>query len=366
MRNPKTNASSTQIMVRNILVGMKKISQKLIFVAIVTSDCNKQDICSFYQDVVDEIYFVKSFSGKKRGRYGTMLAMFMASFRSPKLSKDLALDGRVLVLSHSPTIDSILYAKGLKRRNPNVTCIQYWSDPITLALETVSEYSYKRAVFKYIESKMLRYADKIVYGTKTLYENQKKFFRKYGKKMGYCDVCYNPLNDDAKRQGERCFFGYIGNFYSNIRDILPFYNAFKSFNQADLLICGAGNIDLEPKRNIKVMHRVPQQEVALLESELNVEVCILNKVGFQIPGKIFYATNTNKKILVILDGPVSEEIYDYLRPFKRFIFCNNNEISIYNILNEIVSGKYDEIDKSELYRLTPEYVARSILNGGFN
>ena len=365
MRNPKRDASSTQIMVRNILSGMNKIANRLIFVPIITKDCCCQDVLDYYQDIADEIIFADSLFEKCNGRYAAMFRMFFASFRKPNQLNKLKLDSDSIIVTHSPTIDSVLYAKEIKRINPNVKVIQYWSDPITLSLQIISDYNFKRVLFRYVENKILGYSDAIVYGTKSLYENQKKFFSKHSSKMGYCDVCYNPLNKDSRNSNNKILFGYFGNYYSKIRNIIPFYRTFQKINSANLIVCGSGDAILESNNQIQILSRVSQHDVVALESQIDVEVCILNKAGFQIPGKIFYATNTNKKILVLLDGPVADDIYQYLKTFKRFIFCENNETSIFNTINEIVAGKYDEIDKSELYKLTPQYVAQSILNGGY-
>ena len=365
MRNPKREASSTQIMVRNILSGMKKIADRLIFVPIITKDCCRQDVKEYYQDIADEIVFAESLSGGDKGRYATMFSMFLASFKNPSQLNNLKIDPNTIVVTHSPTIDSVLYAKKIKRINPIVKIIQYWSDPIALSLLLIPDYNFKRILFRYVENKILGYSDAIVYGTKSLYDNQKKFFSMHSHKMGYCDVCYNPLNKDSSNTNNKILFGYFGNYYSKIRNIIPFYRAFKKINSAKLIICGSGDEILESNSQIQVLSRVSQHDVVALESQIDVEVCILNKAGFQIPGKVFYATNTNKKILVLLDGPVADDIYQYLKTFKRFIFCENNEQSILSTINEIVAGKYDKIDKSELYKLTPQYVAQSILNGGY-
>ena len=365
MRNPKSDASSTQIMVRNILSGMKELANKLTFVPIVVHDCNRQDIIDYYKNIVDEIVFANTLSRKRKNRYMAMFSMFFASFRKPKQLNKLKIDSKSIIVTHSPTIDSILYAKELKKINPNVKIIQYWSDPITLSLQVIPNYNFKRIIFRYIENKVLNYSDAIVYGTKSLFDNQKKFFSKHSHKMGYCDVCYNPLNEDSSNTNNKILFGYFGNYYTQIRNIIPFYKAFKKISSAELIICGSSNVPLESDDHIHILSRVSQHDVVALESNIDVEVCILNKVGFQIPGKIFYATNTNKKILVILDGPIAHDIYQYLKSFKRFIFCENNEQSILNTINEIVTGKYNEIDKSELYKLTPQYVGQCILNGGY-
>ena len=361
------DASSTHIMIRNILMGFKPLHVQVIFLAIVDKNCSCENIKYYYSSVVDEIFFLNRISET----YGSPLKKMVSTLNCFFSRVDFRFDGldfvfnnECCIVSHARVVDSVLYAKSIKKMYPNICHIEYWSDPITLSLKTVKEYSRKRCLLRYIENRMLEVADKIVYGTKSLYDAQRVFFKKHSQKMGYCDVCYTPKSDEYTENSGNDIFGYLGNYYSSVRNIQPLYNAFKRFAGGELIICGSGNVALESTPNITVRQRLPQSEILSLEKKIDIEICILNKVGFQIPGKVFYETDTNKKILVILDGPVKKEIYEYLNQFRRFIFCENNEESILQRLEEISMGKYDEIDKSQIYRLTPQAVCQSILDGG--
>lgn len=365
VKDPTKDASSTQIMVRNIITGFKSLNVKIYFVAIVEKKCDRKNISSYYSPFVDDIFFVErltpTYGRPIKKMFFSLFSLFHSSISIGGI-KDV-LDEECCLVSHSPAIDSCLYAKKIKEKYPKIPFIEYWSDPTTLGLKTIEEYNIKRCIFRYIEKTVLSYCDNIVYGTKSLYDAEKKFFPQYQNKMGYCDVCYNPDSCSNSPKGNS-FFGYLGNYYSNIRNILPLYNAFNSFRLGNLLVCGSSDFKLENTEFVSVQKRIPQNEISLLEKKVDIEICILNKVGFQIPGKVFYETNTNKKILVILDGPVKKEIYDYLVQFKRFIFCENNEKSILETLKEIYSGKYDKIDYSLVYKLSPSHICDSILKGG--
>lgn len=113
--------------------------------------------------------------------------------------------------------------------------------------------------------------------------------------MAYCDVSYcidNKIADgsaSANKMG--LLFGYFGGYNSNVRDIRQLYSAFEG-GDSKLLICGNGDIALSERSNIEVLNRVPQSEVASLEAGSDVYICILNKHGIQIPGKVFYLTDT--------------------------------------------------------------------------
>ena len=368
VKDPSKDASSTQIMMRNILSGFKQLGYQVCFLAIVDKNCSRDNCKKYYSNVTDEIIFLNritsTYGGATKKMFSMLKSLFVMISDVDVFNKNNFED--CCVITHSPAIDSILYAKVIKKFHPGVRIIQYWSDPITLSLKTIDEYRLKRCLFRYIENKVLSHGDVIVYGTKSLYDTQRIFFKRHSHKMGYCDVCFTTKDSTKILHNKNEVFGYLGNYYSTIRNIIPLYKAFSKFSNGRLIICGSGDVKLMPRNNIAVHQRIPQNEILRLEEEIDIEICILNKVGFQVPGKIFYETDTNKKILVILDGPQKDDIFDYLNQFKRFVFCENNEMSILKCLNDLSNGVYDEIDKSELYRLTPQYICQSIINGGNN
>ena len=58
MRNPRTSGSSTQIMTRNLLYGFSKISEHLVFVAVIEKLEDAKDIREYYKELTSDIYFV--------------------------------------------------------------------------------------------------------------------------------------------------------------------------------------------------------------------------------------------------------------------------------------------------------------------
>ena len=89
-------------------------------------------------------------------------------------------------------------------------------------------------------------------------------------------------------------------------------------------------------------------------------VCLLNKVGVQIPGKIFYQTNTKKTILVIMDGPRKKQIVEELGPSGRFVFCENDKESIKTTLSSIVSEELIE-HKADCRLFSPKQICKGIV-----
>lgn len=366
MRNPKkTSASSTQIMTRNLLFGFNKISETTIFVPILASRDDFEDVRDYYSDYCDIMVFKHSITHFGSHPIGSRLSMFFHTvFRRflsmPKGLKEL-IDDNAIVVSHSPSIDGALLCEKIKRWNRTVRYVQYWGDPIALSLIAPSEYSFKRSIQKFVEKTLHKKADKIVFGTKSLYDAQMKLFPEIGFKSSSVEVSYSPYSLDCGRVHNRPVIGYFGNYYSNIRNIIPFYEAACEIENAEFVICGSGNIDLSPKDNIRVLKRVPQSEISVYEQDIDISICILNLVGIQIPGKVFYQTNTQKDILVILDGPNKENIQNELKESNRFLFSENDKESVKNSIINILENKTKRNYLFNMY--SPENICEQIVEG---
>ena len=366
MRNPKTEASSTQIMTRNLLHGFCKLSDDVIFVPVIADDKDKKDIKDYYLSVCNHIIFAKETSMYKKRVIGRQIIWLKNSLLPPKmcvpeeLMKEITDD--TVVISQSPSVDTAVICKRLKKVCPRIQYIQYWGDPLALSLITPNEYTFKRSILKYIEEILHKSADKVAFGTESLYRAEIELFPSIKEKAFACCVSYMPEAISVKRSSSVIRFGYFGNYYSKIRNLRPLYEAFHSVDGAELLICGSTDLDFVDSKNITVMERIPQNQVEEYEEQLDVEICVLNTVGVQVPGKIFYHTNTPKLILVILDGPRKKEIKNELDKSHRFLFCENNTNDINRAIKDIISGKYKNIVYDTEY-YSPETVCRQILNG---
>lgn len=367
LRDPRKDATSTQIMTANLLRGFRKIASRLILAALVCDDVDRDSVRRYYDGLSDEIVFVSRITGNRSARQE--LAIMMKGCLSVRFEKEKQLadriDDQTYLVSHTPTIDAALLCKRLMEYAKPKRYIQYWSDPLALSLLTPEEYSFKRRPYKWVEKKLHRFADDIVYGTKPLYEAQKTLFADTPavNRMAYVDVAYIDYSDEEKTAHDGLTFGYIGNYYSKIRNIQPLYNAFQKAKAGELVICGSGDLRLTSAEHIRVLERVPQSEVRSIEREIDVEICILNRKGIQVPGKIFYEADTDKQILVITDGPIASDIKEYLSGFRRYVFCDNDEDSILEAIDRLADG-YVEPDRSRIHLLSPAYVAASILSGG--
>ena len=365
MRNPRTNASSTQIMTKNLLGGFRTLTKDLVFIAVISDFKDKDDIAEYYNDLCDTIVFCKDITSYRNNSLMSKISMVKSTVCANKsyIPKEIykILKEDAVLISHSPSIDAALICNEIKRKKHQIQYIQYWGDPLALSLITPKEYSVKRSIQRWIEQRLHKNADKIVYGTKSLYDAQMELFPEIRSKSISVEVCYNIDECDVSGAcGKRLRIGYFGNYYSNIRDIMPFYEAAINIKEADFVIGGSGDIKLKSTDTVSVMSRIPQSEVAKEEAKLDVVICILNKVGVQIPGKVFYPTNTKKSIVVITDGPNKENIIDELNRSGRFVFCDNKKESIERMLYRIINGEFSDKDlKSDYYN--PTKICKQIL-----
>ena len=158
--------------------------------------------------------------------------------------------------------------------------------------------------------------------------------------MRFIPLAYMNFNKNKETKGKDDLsilkISYLGTYYSNIRNIIPLYNAARELPKLiELVIAGCTDIKLESTKNIKVLPNMTKEKVSKFEDESDIIVCILNKSGTQIPGKLYYYAGTSKPILVITDGEYGSEIKAYLNGFNRYLFCENNEKEIKETLLNI-------------------------------
>ena len=369
IKDPYLDGSSTQIMTRNLVVGLKACGHHVHFVAIVDQATNTSHVNEFYSGLVDELTLVKSrlnFTIHRHKLYH-LYRLVLATVPVPRyvaLAARLRLTLPFVLISHSPSVESVLICREVRRRNRSIRYLQYWSDPIALSGINPEDLTTKRWLHRFAEARFLREADVVIYGTKTLLEFQAELFRRLAHKFAYVDVSYSAGNyDTSVNDFKSPLFGYIGNADPRIRDVGPLLRHFENNPRSRLLVCGAG-VNVAPSTgNIEIRGRVPQSEVSAIEASVGVFVCILNHSCIQLPGKIFYQTDTTKPILIVLDGAHSARLREYLATFKRFVFCENTEADIKKAVEMISSGRY-EVDLSEVWRLTPQAVAAELLRVG--
>ena len=234
--------------------------------------------------------------------------------------------------------------------------IQYWGDP--LANDITRKSIWPKWIVKLTEKTLLAGADKICYVSPFTLKQQQKEFRKYSDNMFFQPLPYERERYMSTRNDGVVKLGYFGDYNSEVRNIVPLYDACKSFPECFLTIAGGSDLNLEEVPNIKIYPRVPKETIEEMEEDSDILVCVMNKSGSQIPGKIYYAAATNKAVLVVLDGDNIGGLEEYLNGFNRFVLCHNNADSIRNAVNKI---KETDTQWQPCKRFSPKNIASQIL-----
>jgi len=213
--------------------------------------------------------------------------------------------------------------------------IQYWGDPF--ALDITRESLHPKFYVKNKERNILELADSIVYVSPFTLVEQQKLYSDFESKMCFIPIPYleKKIYNEGKNNENSATLGYFGDYKSTVRDITPLYESIKA-NGQNLIVAGNSDLNLLSTKRISVYPRVSQEKILKFEIESDILVCVLNKSGTQIPGKIYHYAATNKPILVILDGEKKDQIRDYLSDFERFVLCENDEHSIMKAIDDIL------------------------------
>lgn len=286
-----------------------------------------------YDPLKSCIKYIDSIIGKLEKKYDIIL-----SISDPKSSHLLA-----ITLLESGIVTSKYY-------------FQIWGDPMYLDITNKS--IIPRFFIKKEEKKLLNKADKIYYVSPLTLQEEKKLFPELASRMDVLfptykqEVIYEPVTKIKK-------IGYFGDYNSNIRDIIPLYNAIKNSN-FELIICGNSDLKLEATNNVKIFGRVSFDEVKELEKDVDLLVFLANNSGTQIPGKIYQYLGTNKPILFILDGH-KQFLVKVFEKYNRVIFCENNEVDILKKIEDFNNGKI-KLDLNPVKDFSNETCAKKILS----
>ncbi|MBQ8238022.1 MAG: hypothetical protein IJZ39_07745 [Oscillospiraceae bacterium] len=232
---------------------------------------------------------------------------------------------------------------GLLLEKRQIKCdrwIQIWEDPWFLDL-----YAEYPDIVGEEEHSLLRAAHEVYYVSPLTLDYQKQFYPDCAHKMKHVPLPFlNFVKNDpgsAKKSGS---FGYFGDYYSQTRNLEPFYDALKKSGMQGY-IYGNSNLNLASTEQIVVSGRVTLDVLAQVQAKTEVLIHLSNLKGGQIPGKIYHYSATGKPILFILDGTQEEQdiLRSYFGQFNRYYFCENREESILsairNIQSDICSGK---------------------------
>lgn len=326
-----------------------------------TSSHNNKESSTYSDETPDRISFKHNIISKikkvARSSYGIYNPTIVWYRRAKRFNTNIEYD---LVISLSYPQVSHLLANYLKKKNrvKAKRWIQLWEDPWSIDLNNSD--SYKKSLKA--EKKLLDSAQEIIYVSPITLNRQKGLFPNSSDKMKWCPLPNYYVRKGSYRSIEGFHYGYFGDYSPSIRNLIPFYNvAVKKNLYFD--ICGSPYGILKSQANVTVNPRIPLDKLQDHENNANVLVCLFNKYGGQIPGKVYQYAATDKIIIAILDGTDEEKrvLRDFFEPLNRFIFCENNELSISKAIEIVQSGDFGDISNNPIFDFSVKKISKMII-----
>ncbi len=240
------------------------------------------------------------------------------------ISREISRGGFDILLSFSDPMPAHMIAKYCRQHNPGLRYVQQWGDP--LAGDTISKIAQPVWLRKIIENNLLAPADRVCYVSPLTCEEQKMLFPKQAHKMIFLPTPSLDYEEDVS--GEQLSLGYFGSYNSAARDLRPFYEAAKQNTDARFYIIGDSDLSLESTENVTVLQRIPHAELKDYMEKINVIVCLMNRKGNQIPGKVYHYASSTRDILFIKDGECGDAIQEFFQKYDHYTFVDNNARSI--------------------------------------
>lgn len=372
LRKSDDSMTSTDIMTLNIIKGISGCGVQLDLFILYDDEKEVKPLKSFYAKFCQKMFYAKRLLHEGQSKYKSIfLSLFLQMFKNHyfrEIKKTQIKSPYDVIICNKITIDEIIFGKILKKNTNSRLLYEYWSDP--MALSGINSEIFKKMprkwAFRLIEKRAIKNCDKIIYGTKILYLTQKEFYKKEASRMAYIDIAYCESKSDKSDSYNANSIIYAGNYYSTIRNINELIKAISSQNKYTLDIFGNSDLKFENTHNITFHGRVSKNELDFIKNNYSTEVCILNKNTPQIPGKIFYDMMSKKTIIILADGPMQNEIIEYLSRYKRFLVCKNRDDDILELLSSNLIVDYiPDYSFLEKY-FSPMTISKSLIDGGMN
>lgn len=248
-----------------------------------------------------------------------------------------------IIISSSDPKSAHLLAEEVIKVNSEITkkWIQYWGDPFAMDINKSS--MIPSIIIKKEEKRILSLADKIIYVSPFTHKEQCKLYKKLSTKMFFLPIACERKYNLEKVNKKDCFIklGYFGNYYAKDRNIIPLVEMSQDDDTIKLILCGNTDVEIPKANNITSYERVSSEKVKELQNEVDILVCVCNRRGTQIPGKIYHYSATNKPILILIDGDNKVELKEYFDSFNRFITCENEKEDILKTIKNLEIEKLD-------------------------
>lgn len=280
--------------------------------------------------------------------------------KAQKFKSDTEYD---IVLSLSTPVTSHLLTYNLLEAGHIKTkkWIQVWEDPWYVDVYGFNE---KEKIYKE-EKRLLSYAQRVCYVSPLTLKNQKEIFPESAHKMYWAPLPFYYKNDEQGSTVKKYNnYGYFGDYAPVSRDLAPFYAAAKNIG-VNVNICGNPSNLFAQTDKITIYPRLQLGELKPIEDKTNVLVFLCNRMGGQIPGKIYQYSATYKTILFILDGTDEEKkvLKSYFEQFNRYIFCENTVEDIERAIKLIENNDFGNVKNEPIDEFNPAKTIMKVLEG---
>ena len=263
-----------------------------------------------------------------------------------------------IIISSSDPKSAHLLAESLIRKRPSVCkkWIQYWGDPFFGDITNRS--LFKSFLVKREERRILKQANKAVYVSPFTAEDVKARISEISQNIQFLPIPFIEKSFEQESLNENCqLISYFGDYYSRIRNISPLVTAINELKVPSAIV-GNSDFKIEEQEYLTVRERMNSKDLQELANKTWVYVCLCNRHGTQIPGKIYHNVATGKPILIILDGNNTDKMRHFFESFKRFYICNNDVEDIISTLL-IIRKEKKVFDVPE--SLKPENIANQFV-----
>lgn len=216
------------------------------------------------------------------------------------------------------------------------------------------------------EARLLSFAEKICYVSPLTLKNQQKKYPESAPKMFWQPLPFYYQSDEtADLSFERNRYGYFGDYSPAARNLTPFYEAAVETG-IKVNICGNPSNLFPSVACVQIHPRLTLDKLKPIEDSTNVLVFLCNRMGGQIPGKIYQYSATDKTILFIMDGTEDEQtvLREYFGKYNRYVFCQNNKEDIMRAIRQIESGDLNGVINRPLDDFNPTLTISNILKAG--
>lgn len=240
--------------------------------------------------------------------------------------------------------------------------IQIWEDPWHNDI-----YGFQGAdSIRKEEARILSLAEKVCYVSPLTLKNQQEKYPESAHKMFWQPLPFYYKADEVSTiDFAQNSYGYFGDYAPAARNLEPFYEAAERTG-IEVNICGNPSNLFASTEQIHIHPRLQLNKLKPVEDSTNVLIFLCNRMGGQIPGKIYQYSATNKTILFIMDGTPEEQtvLREFFGKYNRYVFCQNTVEDISRAIRLIESGDLGGIKNEPLDDFDPVITINNILKAG--